>query len=143
MGCGCYATELMFLRQPVNRKGEISRKLTEIFLDRILETSDATYGHQSCLTVMSHTHTHTHVQHTCIKIETVYTCRHAHTCNAKDPPYLHKTEDYQEDNGENDKDHYDNCYGNDNDEYEEHLGSIDSLGKGGGGLIARELSYSV
>lgn len=47
----------------------------------------------------------------------------------------------QEDNGEND--HYDNCYGNDNDEYEEHLGSIDSLGKGGGGLIARELSYSV
>lgn len=41
----------------------------------------------------------------------------------------------QEDNGENDKDHYDNCYGNDNDEYEEHLGSIDSLGKGGGVLL--------
>lgn len=52
-----------------------------------------------------------------------------------------KTE--QEDNGENDKDHHDNCYGNDNDEHEGHLGSIDSLGKGGGCLIARELSYSV
>lgn len=49
----------------------------------------------------------------------------------------------QEDNGDNVKDHYDNCYGDDDDEYEEHLGSIDSLGKGGGGLIARELSYSV
>lgn len=48
----------------------------------------------------------------------------------------------QEDNGENDKDHYDNCYGNDNDEYEEHLGRIDS-GEGRGDLIARELSYSV
>ena len=41
----------------------------------------------------------------------------------------------QEDNGANDKDHYDNCYGNDTDEYEEHLGSIDSLGKGGGVLL--------
>lgn len=41
----------------------------------------------------------------------------------------------QEDNGANDKDHYDNRYGNDTDEYEEHLGSIDSLGKGGGVLL--------
>lgn len=51
----------------------------------------------------------------------------------------------QEDNGENDEDHYDNCYSIDNDEYGEHLGSIDTLGKGGGGggPIARELSYSV
>lgn len=46
----------------------------------------------------------------------------------------------QGDNGEHD--HYDNCYGDDNDEYEEHLGSIDS-GEGRGDLIARELSYSV
>lgn len=32
-------------------------------------------------------------------------------------------------------DHYDNCYANDKDEYEEHLGSINSLGKGGGVLL--------
>lgn len=38
----------------------------------------------------------------------------------------------QEDNGENDNDHYDYCYGDDNDEYEEHSGSIDS-GEGGRG----------
>jgi len=31
----------------------------DIFLDRILETSDATYRHQSCMTAVSHTHTHT------------------------------------------------------------------------------------
>lgn len=63
------------------------------------------------------------------------------TCNAKDPQNIHQwLKTIQE--GEND--HYDTCYGNDNDEYEEYSGSIDSgEGRGGGGLIARELSYSV
>lgn len=32
-----------------------------IFLDRILETSDATYRHESCMTAVSHTY----IQHTC------------------------------------------------------------------------------
>lgn len=35
----------------------------------------------------------------------------------------------------NDQDHYDNCYGDDDDKYEEHLGSIGSLGRGGGVLL--------
>lgn len=39
-----------------------------------------------------------------------------------------------EDIGEKDNAHNDNCYGNDNDEYEEHLGSIDS-GEGRGGIL--------
>lgn len=38
------------------------RKTERFFLDRILETSDATYGHQSCMTAVS---SHTYIQHTC------------------------------------------------------------------------------
>lgn len=79
------------LRHPVNHEGGISGKLRDIFLDGILDPSDATYRHQLCMTAVSHTHTNT-CTHT--KIQTTYTCRHTHTCNAKDPPYLHKTENY-------------------------------------------------
>lgn len=39
------------------------RKTERFFLDRILETSDATYGYQSCMTEVSHTHIHTAHMH--------------------------------------------------------------------------------
>lgn len=46
-----------------------------------------------------------------------------------------KLETIQEDHGEIDKDHYDNCYGKDKDEYEEHFGQYRLFGEGEGGIL--------
>lgn len=110
----------MFYSNAVNHKGWNQRIF---FLDRILETSDATYRHCG----VTHTHAHT------LKIQT-----HADIhvpAMLKTHHIFIRLKTIQEDNGANDKDHYDNRYGNDTDEYEEHLGSIDSLGKEGGVLL--------
>lgn len=147
MGCGCYAAALLFYGTLKITKQCNQWKTERCFPGQ--ETSDATYRHQSCVTVVSCTHTHTYVHrlHTnthMVKLKRIYTCRHTLTCNAKSAAYLHNWHWrlYKKTlvkkttlimitvmatvmmNMRN-------------------IWAVQTLGKGGGDLIARELSYSV
>lgn len=82
------------LWRPVNHKSGISGKLSDIFLDSILETSDATYRHQSCMTAVSHMHTYSTRAHTLKYKQSTHADIHLPAMLKTYHIFINDTEDY-------------------------------------------------